>query len=194
MTEQTTTLPPRVTDPGMSDEAIQRGSGKTWDEWLALLDAWGATERTHTEIARHVAETYSVPGWWAQGVTVGYERARGLRKKHETNDGFAASASKTIAAPIERLYQALVNEAERDRWLDPGALTLRTAQEHRSARFDAAEGGIIEVWLTAKGPHKASVQLQQSKLPDEAAIEEWRQCWKPRLAQLAAFLASSAEG
>ncbi len=193
MTEQTT-LPPRVADPGMSDEAIQRGSGKSWDEWLALLDAWGAIERTHTEIARHVAESYGVPGWWAQGVTVGYERARGLRKRHETNDGFAASASKTIPVPVERLYQALVDEVERDRWLDPGALTLRTTQEHRSARFDAAEGGIIEVWLTAKGPGKASLQLQQSKLPDEAAIEQWRQRWKPRLQRLAALLASPAPG
>lgn len=193
MTEQTT-LPPRVADPGMSDEAIQRGSGKTWDEWFALLDAWGAAGRTHAEIARHVAETYDVPGWWAQGVTVGYERARGLRKLHETTDGFAASASKTVAVPVERLYQALVDEAERDRWLESGALTLRTAQEHRSARFDAAEGGIIEVWLTAKGPHKASLQLQQSKLPDVAAIEEWRQRWKPRLQRLAGLLASPAPG
>ena len=45
-------LPPRVAEPGMSDEAVQRGTGKTWDEWLVLLDGWGAAERTHPEIAR----------------------------------------------------------------------------------------------------------------------------------------------
>jgi hypothetical protein len=189
MTEETATLPPRAADPGMSDEAILRGSGKTWDEWLTLLDAWGAAERTHTEIARHIAEAYSVPGWWAQGVTVGYERARGMRKLHETSNGFAASASKTVAVPVERLFRAIVNEAERDRWLDPGTLTLRTATEHCSARFNAVEaGGIIEVWLTRKGPQKASLQLQLIGLADEAAIEAWRERWKPRLQRLAAIL------
>jgi hypothetical protein len=188
MTEQTATLPPRAADPGMSDEAVLRGSGKTWEEWFRLLDAWGAAGRTHTEIARHVAEVYRVPGWWAQGVTVGYERARGLRKKHETAQGFAASASKTIAVPVERLYQALIDETARDRWLAPGTLTLRTAQAHCSARFDTADGGIIEVWLTAKGPHKASVQLQQGKLADEAATGQWRHQWKPRLQRLADIL------
>jgi hypothetical protein len=193
MTDVTATLPPRAADPGMSDEAMLRGSGKTWDEWFRLLDAWGAAGRTHTEIARYVAEAHGVPGWWAQGVTVGYERARGMRRKHETTGGFAAGASKTIAVPIERLYQALVDEAERDRWLEPGTLHLRTAREHRSARFDAteAQGGIIEVWLTARGPDRASIQLQQGKLADEAAVAAWRDRWKPRLQRLADTLTRS---
>ena len=29
--------------PDLSDEAIRKGSGKTWDEWVQLLDASGAT-------------------------------------------------------------------------------------------------------------------------------------------------------
>ncbi|HEU5317001.1 MAG TPA: hypothetical protein VFX49_12905, partial [Chloroflexota bacterium] len=35
----------------MSDDAIRRGTGKSWDEWFTLLDSWGAAERSHTEIA-----------------------------------------------------------------------------------------------------------------------------------------------
>jgi hypothetical protein len=188
MTEQTATLPPRAADPGMSDEAILRGSGKTWDEWFRLLDAWGATGRTHTEIARHVAEVYSVPGWWAQGVTVGYERARGLRKLNETSTGFSGNTSKTIPVPAETLYQTFVDESIRDQWLEPGTLTLRTAQKNRSARFDAMDGGTVEVWLSAKGPEKTSVQLQQGKLADDAAVAAWRDRWKPRLQRLADIL------
>lgn len=56
MTEQSRSMPPRVAEPAMSDEAILRGSGKTWNEWFALLDTWGGTERTHPDIARYVAE------------------------------------------------------------------------------------------------------------------------------------------
>jgi hypothetical protein len=36
------------------DEAVARETGRTWAEWLAILDAWGAAERSHTEIARYV--------------------------------------------------------------------------------------------------------------------------------------------
>jgi hypothetical protein len=42
---------PRVAEPGMSDEAIQRATGKTWNELFIRLDERGAAERTHPEIA-----------------------------------------------------------------------------------------------------------------------------------------------
>ena len=56
------------------------GTGRSHAEWFALLDAWGATEHTHTEIARWLSETQGIPGWWTQNITVNYERARGMRK------------------------------------------------------------------------------------------------------------------
>ena len=49
-------------DLGKSDETIKRGSGKSWDEWFEILDAWGATKRTHGDIARHVNQEHDVPG------------------------------------------------------------------------------------------------------------------------------------
>src|SRR5687768_12767906 len=61
-----TALPPRVAEPGVSDAAVQRATGKSWDEWFTLLDAWHGTTHNHTEIARYVAETYEIEGWWAQ--------------------------------------------------------------------------------------------------------------------------------
>src|SRR4051812_21497174 len=42
-----TALPPRVAEPGVSNAAVQRATGKSWDEWFALLDAWqGTTHKT----------------------------------------------------------------------------------------------------------------------------------------------------
>src|SRR5262245_26395495 len=58
-------LPPRVAEPGVSDAAVSKATGKTWDEWFGLLDAWDGTAHTHPEIARHVYETYGIDGWWA---------------------------------------------------------------------------------------------------------------------------------
>jgi hypothetical protein len=56
-------LPPRVAEPGMSDAAIYRGSGRTWDEWFAILDVWDATTKGHTAIARYVSVDLGVDGW-----------------------------------------------------------------------------------------------------------------------------------
>jgi hypothetical protein len=35
-----------------SDESLRERTGRGWDEWFALLDAWDATTHTHTLFAR----------------------------------------------------------------------------------------------------------------------------------------------
>jgi hypothetical protein len=87
-----------------SDEVVRSNTGRTWDEWFALLDAWGAVERPHPEIARWLGQEHGVGGWWAQGVTVAYEQARGLRAPGQRRDGsWEVNVSKTVAVPVERL-------------------------------------------------------------------------------------------
>ena len=173
----------------MSDEAVLRGTGKSWDEWFVLLDAWGGTTHTHPEIARHLYETYGINGWWAQGVTVGYERARGMRALHERPDGFSASVSKTFPVPVARLFAAFVEEGQRSRWLEGVALRLRTSQPDRSARFDILPGeGRLVVYFTAKGDQKSAAQLQQERLPQAEDVDRWKTLWQGQLARLAAYL------
>ena len=45
-----------------SDEAMRRGSGRGHQEWFDLLDAWGATGHSHTEIARWLHRDPRRPG------------------------------------------------------------------------------------------------------------------------------------
>ena len=123
-----------------SDEVIRRNTGRDWDQWFALLDEWGAAERPHPEIARWIAEAHAVPGWWAQGVTVAYEQARGRRVPGQRCDGdFSVSASKTVAVPVGRLFEAFADQDLRERWLPDAAFELRTAKPGRSLR--AKRGG-----------------------------------------------------
>ncbi len=173
----------------MSDAAIRCGTGKTWDDWFVALDGWGATGQTHAEIARHLTDEHGLGGWWAQSVTVGYERARGMRAVHQLPDGFSVNASKTFPVPVEQLFAAFVEEAERDEWIEPGTLRLRTAQANRSARFDVPMNGTrLQVYFAAKGSAKSSAALQHIKLPAQEEIETWRAFWKERLDRLAARL------
>jgi hypothetical protein len=38
--------------PRMSDEAVKTATGKSWDEWVAILDAGGSRDKPHAEIVR----------------------------------------------------------------------------------------------------------------------------------------------
>ena len=86
----------------VSEDVIRRRTGRGWEEWLDLLDEWGAVERSHKEIAGWVSEQEGTDGWSAQAVTVSYERARGMRAVGERPDGFSVTASKTVAVPVDR--------------------------------------------------------------------------------------------
>lgn len=179
-----------TTDDRISDAKLVDATGKTWDGWFSILDRWGAKNRTHAEIAAFLVEQHEVPGWWAQTIAVWYERARGMRLKHQKSDGsFSVSASKTIAVPVKTLYDAFVDPAQRKRWLKDGKLRMRTARPPRGARFDwDGSPTRVIVDFDGKGPQKSVVSLAHEKLPDAAEAEAAKAAWRRRLADLKSHL------
>jgi Domain of unknown function (DUF4287) len=169
----------------VSDEVIQRRTGRGWEEWFDLLDDSGAIAKPHREIARWLQSEHGIDGWSAQSVTVSYERARGRRAVGEHADGFAITASKTVAVPVDRLYDAFVDESLRERWLPDGRLRERTATKPKSARFDWGDGETrVVVGFTAKGDAKSVVDLEHGRLPDTAEAERMKAFWRERVAAL----------
>jgi hypothetical protein len=170
-----------------SDERIRERTGRGWEEWFDLLDDWGAMERTHRETARWVAEQLGIGPlvWEAQAVTSSYEQARGLRAVGETEQGFAASASRTVAVPVERLFDAVVDESLRRSWLPDGELSERTATRPKSARFDWGDGSSrVMVAFSAKGEEKSTMALQHVRLADLAEAERMKAYWRERVTAL----------
>ena len=152
-----------------SDEQIRRRTGRGWEEWFAMLDAWGAAERTHRDIARWVAEQQGVEplAWNAQAIAGSYELARGLRAVGEKEDGFAITASKTVGVEVQRLFDAFLEVPLRERWLPDGELSERTATKPKSARFDWGDGRTrINVTFLVKEASKSTVALEHRRLAD----------------------------
>jgi hypothetical protein len=181
--------PKAVEGPALatSDEAIRRRTGRGWEEWFELLDEWGAHERPHREVARWVAEQLGIEPlvWEAQAITVSYERARGLRAVGQRPDGFAITAQKTLAVPVERLYQAFADEALRRRWLPDDELRERTATKPKSVRFDWGDGETrVHVTFMAKGEAKSTAALEHRRLPDAEDAERMKTFWRERLTAL----------
>jgi hypothetical protein len=169
----------------VSDEVIRRRTGRGWEEWFDLLDDWGAMARPHPEIARWLRSEHGIDGWSSQSVTVSYERARGLRAVGEHADGFAVTASKTVAVPVEQLYDAFVDASLRERWLPDDNLRERTATRPRSARFDWGDGSTrVIVGFDARDETKSTVSLEHARLPDAAEAERMKAFWRERVAAL----------
>lgn len=173
----------------VADDAMLRATGKRHAEWFALLDAWGATDHTHTEIARWLSETHEVPAWWTQGVTVSYERARGMRARHQMRDGFSVSATKTVAATPERAFAAFTDARLRGRWLPGAGMRQRPTRAAMSARFDWSDPpSRVIVGVAPKGADKSLVYVTHEQLPDAESGERLKRAWRASLVELKAFL------
>jgi hypothetical protein len=170
-----------------SDEKIRQRTGRGWEEWFAILDEWGAADRSHREIARWLAEQMSIHplAWNAQAITASYELTRGLREVGEKDDGFAITASRTVAVPVERLYDAVVSEAGRAAWLPDGRLSERTATRPRSARFDWEEGPTrVNATFLARDEAKSTIAVEHRRLSDAREADRMKTYWRERLGVL----------
>ncbi|MBV8218566.1 MAG: hypothetical protein JO325_08870 [Solirubrobacterales bacterium] len=170
-----------------SDETIRRRTGRGWEEWFEMLDQWGAPDQTHRETARWLAERQGLHplAWNVQAVAAGYERARGLREVGEKDDGFAITASRTVAVPVEQLYDAVVGESRRREWLPDGGLRERTATRPKSARFDWRDGDTrVNVSFLAKGDARSTAALEHRRLPNADEAERMKADWRERLTAL----------
>jgi uncharacterized protein YndB with AHSA1/START domain len=129
-----------------------------------------------------------VPGWWSQSVTVAYERARGMRARHQMAGGFEVTVNRTIAVPPATALTAFTDEAIRERWLPGAGMRQRRTTAVASARFDwAAPESRVVVFSNPKGDTRTTVTVVHEKLPDAESAAEQKAAWRDRLGALRAL-------
>ena len=176
--------------PGTSGRpGLRRATGRDYDEWFSLLDEWGAVGRPYREIAAWLTGEHGMSKWWAQKVIVEYEQSRGVRPAGVRRDGtFAAGASKTIAAPAKRVFEAFTDAKMRRRWLPDTKLRLRTSEQGRAARFDVEDGTRLNATFLAQGTTKSQVAVEHTHLSEAASVDAMKTYWRERLAALKSLL------
>jgi len=183
------TRPRPPTDFLTTDDAMRRGTGKAHEQWFALLDVWGATDHRHPDIARWLRETHGVSGWWAQGITVDYERVRGMRGRHQMGDGYSVSVTRTVAVDAHTLLGAFTSAPVRRRWLTGASMRQRPTQAALSARFDWSEPpSRVVVTVTSKGADRATVAVGHEQISDAATAERLKGAWREWLGAVKAVL------
>ncbi len=175
----------------MGTPAVARATGRAWNEWLTVLDRAGARSMAHKEIALLLSRKFGVPDWWSQMVTVGYEQARGLRAADPRAAGFAASASRSVQAPVGRLFDAWSDAGVRERWLLEGAVQVRRSQDRKSISMTWKPGGSsVDVSFESRGPGKSKVAVQHGRLRSAVAARAKKAFWREALERLKALLES----
>ncbi|HKV13087.1 MAG TPA: DUF4287 domain-containing protein [Thermoanaerobaculia bacterium] len=188
----------------VNDASSRKATGHGLDHWFAVLDAFGAAEKGHTAAAAHLNQEHGIPGWYAQGITVAFERERGLRETNQSCTGtFQVSVSKTVPATVAEVIDAIRSADRRAAWLsgaDPGlAAALNAAfegdkpREVKTKGDDYAwlrfpwDGRTVEIRITGK-PKGASVVADNGDLPDAGLVEPRRAMWKGALEGLRRYL------
>lgn len=183
------TRPANLRLAGVTSEAVHRATGKTWDEWLRVLDRAGAKRMTHKGIALLLSRRCGVPDWWSQMVTVGYEQARGLRDVYQHADGYAANATRTYEVNVEQLFGAWNDPRVRAQWLPRAPVEVRRAVAPKSLRMAWTTGASrVEVNFFAKGAGRSQVQVEHGKLPSSSAVTRQKTYWSAALTRLKAVL------
>jgi hypothetical protein len=67
----------------IKDETVLAKTGKRWEDWYTILDAWRAPEKDFTQIASHLRDTYAVSAWWSNIIASRYQWVRGLRNSSQ---------------------------------------------------------------------------------------------------------------
>ncbi len=169
----------------MSDAAVQAKTGKDWKQWFAVLDKAGARKMSHQEIVKYLREHEGVGPWWQQMVTVTYEQARGLRDVHQKPAGYEVSVSRTINAPVAKLFRAFTVAKTRDSWLQEAGMTIRGSMPNKSVRITwSDQKSSVVVSFVSKGDNKTQVVAQHSKLPNAKASQKMKTFWGDALDRL----------
>jgi hypothetical protein len=166
---------------GMSEAAIQKATGRSWAEWVKLLDQIGASSKPHGDIVRHVS-SLGMPDWWSQMVTVGYERVRGLRDRGQRRGGlYEASKSRTFAVPVKKLFDNFKKSL-------PSNAEVKSATPNKRLRVRWDDGTTVEVMFLSKAAAKSAVAVTHQKLPDKSSAARMKAWWGERLTALAEVL------
>jgi hypothetical protein len=182
----------------VSDAKAVENTGHGLDHWFAVLDRFSKGKKDHPGAARNLSQDHDVPMWYCQGITVAWERARGLRAVNQAMTGFQVAVSKMVHADLESVIAAFRPSARR-KWLaaaDPG---LRRALEaalagkgivrgpKRSRLRCKWDGTSVELVLEPRATG-TSVIASNTKLRDAAPGAERRAHWRTALDALKAQL------
>ncbi|MBM3328352.1 MAG: hypothetical protein FJY67_02625 [Calditrichaeota bacterium] len=196
--------------PPKSDSVI-KATGHDYDYWFALLDRWNGPTLGHKEMARRLGELEPVSAWWAQTITVEYERTRGLREVRQRADRtYDLTVHRTVAATLEAAWAAWATPAGLNGWFTSGAKVdlrvggrfsnddkdagqFKIVEPHKRLRFTWEQpqhqpGSEVTITLETMDSGKVRVALEHRKLQTREDCDDLREGWSWAMESLKSWL------
>ena len=193
----------------VTSASVQKCTGKSWREWVELLERSGARNWTHGETTAFLKKKFKLGPWWQQGVAHGYEIAIGRKIEGRNAKGeYSTAASRTFAMNRKDAWNFLASKQGLEIWLKPlstfalkpgsafetanGAFgEVRTMKAGERARLkwredDWDKHSTLQVIAIARKGEKSVIVIQHDKLTVSRVRDAYRDYWKKRLDELLA--------
>lgn len=173
----------------LTDEAVKKATGKGWEKWFTILNQEKAAKFEHKEIAKLLSGKYEVDGWWAQSITVEYERHLGKRQVGQVKDGtFQTAVSKTLPGNLDQVLKKWLDKVRDVKEFNSiplaGKPVISKTEKWRYWRVDLRDGSRVTITVGTKTADKTILTFSTEKLKDQDAIEHWKAYWKDYLKKL----------
>lgn len=188
----------------ITDDACKAATGKTLTEWYAYLDGLADSIKGRRDINNHLYNELKVDAWWCTTIVVEYENSKGLKEKDGLSKGYNICSTKTIAAPVEKVYAAWAGAGELDKWFgsgnklnlsDGGSFknaegakgTYKRIRENKDLRFSWDSGSapsLVDVVFTDKGGGKTGLLVNHDRIQTREEADGLRDAWADALNKL----------
>jgi hypothetical protein len=183
----------------MNTKAIEKATGKSWEEWLNFFENMPARGLSHKEIAKKAFEQGGVSPWWAQMITVAYEQHIGRRRPGQRFDGkYQVTSSKSVNGTLDQTLHSWLRLVGGRREFS-GVPIARAPTASRSGKYrywhcGLSDGSRLNMSIYQKEPGKAVIGLGHENLKSFKQIAPWRAYWKAQLAMVSPPSKESAPG
>lgn len=189
--------------------AAKKETGRDHEAWFAAIDT--ADGNVGRSAIGKFLQSEKVDPWWITTLIVEYERARGIVEKDGRPKGYSLCVTKTIDAPVPRVFRAWTDSADLDAWLGPRTRIdakpggqLENADGNRAEitklredktlvmkweSDDFAPGSVVEVLFQPKG-EKCGVVLNHTRIADRTEADASRAAWEDALRRLKSHIES----
>ena len=195
----------------LTDAEMRERSGRTWDEWFAIMDDFGGPAKGRRALGLLLYDTHGVKDpWLSSTLLVEYEAARGVLEKDGRPKGYMICSTKTVAAPPAEAFRAWSDAAAWPGWFADGA-EVDFAEGGRFSAPDGVRGEIrkirpdkaikllwdepdgapatpVEVTFQPKGADKCIVMVAHDRIQTRRDADDLRDSWGRRLDALKSTL------
>jgi uncharacterized protein YndB with AHSA1/START domain len=178
-----------------------------WKEWRKILSNVVSDDWSHKNIVSLLRKEYGISHWWAQTITIDYEKATGKRVTGQTySAGFQIGVQTTVPLSKKKTWELLVSPEGIRTWLgdvkgfdfsegtkyqtENGTVgEIRVLRPFHHVRLswkpeNWAESSTLQIAVVSKTEGKTALRIHHEKLTNEKVRNQMRAHWQNVLNKL----------